>query len=401
MKVFGCCIFLLCFFSSCVEEFRLKPSRASVEKQLVIQGRIAAGDKSIIYVSYSQPLGEYKQAEKVLDAQVRIVGQNGYQGVLAEYDEENGCYWIDSKELPDDTMYALQVEVNNESYQSEYLSLLDTPEIENVTYKEHGDGISIHVQTKGCENSSSHYMWSYEEDWESHASVDITKIPEDLCWYEPEIYPIPFSDEYNPYYYCWGHSVSSDILIYSTETLQENVLDIELLRIPVYDVRISYIYSVLVKQFSLSDEAYHYYRTLEKLSEENSGLFAPMPSELKGNVTCISNPNIPVQGYVLAANIQSKRIYIYESDFKEIVSEYNTLGCLWEKPDLSDENWRWKWIDLIDSGALVVAKYGKWQPYENPAHFMNSVLYRRPCVDCRLGDRATKKRPDFWPTNHE
>ena len=136
MKVFWSCIFLLFFFSSCIEEFRLKPSRASVEKQLVIQGRIAAGDKSIIYVSYSQPLGEYKQAEKVLDAQVRIVGQNGYLGVLAEYDEENGCYWIDSKELPDDTMYALQVEVDGESYQSEYLSLLDTPEIKDVVYTE-------------------------------------------------------------------------------------------------------------------------------------------------------------------------------------------------------------------------------------------------------------------------
>ena len=31
----------------------------------------------------------------------------------------------------------------------------------------------------------------------------------------------------------------------------------------------------------------------------------------------------------------------------------------------------------------------------------NSILYSPNCVDCRTVDGATKKRPDFWPTDHK
>jgi hypothetical protein len=32
---------------------------------------------------------------------------------------------------------------------------------------------------------------------------------------------------------------------------------------------------------------------------------------------------------------------------------------------------------------------------------LNSVLYSNTCVDCRETKGANKKRPDFWPNNHE
>ena len=58
----------------------------------------------------------------------------------------------------------------------------------------------------------------------------------------------------------------------------------KLLEIPRDDVRISYIYSILVKQWSLSDEAYRFFRTQKLYTEESSGLFTPMPTEISGNV---------------------------------------------------------------------------------------------------------------------
>ena len=402
MRVSWICFFciLLCF-SSCIEDFQINGSASIVERQIVVQGRIAVGDQSVIYVSYSQPLGSKDKPELVMNAEVRVVGENGFQSSLAKFDEENGYYWIDTKELPDNTKYALQVEVNGESYQSEYLSLQDTPEIGNVIYEEHAEGISIHVQTQGSRDSSPHYMWSYEEDWETHAPVDITKVPGILYyWYNHQIYQHEFSAEYNPYLYCWGHNASSQIFIYSTETMQQNKVDVELLQIPIDDIRISYIYSLLVKQCSLSDEAYRYYHTLQTYFENNQALFPVMPVEIKGNMKCTSNPDIRVQGYVLATNVKTKRIFIYESEFKQIHSEYETKYCSSENPNVADEYWKEKWNDKVNSGALIVSGNGYWSPDKNE-DYMKSILYSRSCVDCRTADGATKKRPDFWPNNHE
>ena len=32
---------------------------------------------------------------------------------------------------------------------------------------------------------------------------------------------------------------------------------------------------------------------------------------------------------------------------------------------------------------------------------LQSIRYRKQCVDCRETKGATKKRPDFWPNDHE
>ena len=388
-------ILILC---SCIEEYQLKESAQSNERQVVIQGKITSGDKSVIHISYTQPLGSKEEPETVLNAKVLIVGQNGYQSEPAQFDMENDFYWIDTEELPSNTLYALQVEANGETFLSEYQALLQTPDIDEVKYEEKDESISIRLLTQGNEHDSSHYLWTYEEDWEFHAPVDIKGVS-GIPFYDKNIYQQGFSDGYNPYYYCWGHNTSAYIHIYSTENLETNLVNIELVEIPADDIRISYIYSILVKQWSLSNEAYRYYRALEQYVEESSGLFAPMPSELKGNISCVSNPDVNVQGYVLASTLQTKRIFVYNSDFTKVYPQYDG-GCSWKTPDLSDNNWSHIWGESIKKGAIAITTNGYYQPSLNP-NYGESTLYSRECVDCRAVEGATKKRPDFWPTDHE
>ena len=126
-------ILILC---SCIEEYQLKESAQSNERQVVIQGKITSGDKSVVHISYTQPLGSKEEPETVLNAKVLIVGQNGYQSEPAQFDMENDFYWIDTEELPSNTLYALQVEANGETFLSEYQALLQTPDIDEVKYEE-------------------------------------------------------------------------------------------------------------------------------------------------------------------------------------------------------------------------------------------------------------------------
>ena len=405
-------LFLFCFcLCSCIEEYQIKNSTASDERQLVIQGRIATGDQSVIYVSYTQPLGSEEESESVLGADIKIIGQNGYESTLAEFDIEKDCYVIDTQELPANTLYALQVELDGKSYHSEFLSLQNTPEIEDLSYTESDEGISLHLKVQGNDHTSPHYMWSHEEDWEFHAPINFANIPGIIySFYNFNIYQKgSFTDGHNAYYYCWGHNASSSINLYSTENLEENRIDVNLFNIPIDDVRISYIYSLQVKLYSLSNEAYRYYHALKSYTEGTSGLFPTMPTEIKGNIACTSHSGIKVQGYVLAANVQTKRIFIYESEFKHIRSEYESNGCMWEKPEESyafgnvsnPDEWQTYWSDMIKKGAMAITTNGYYDPFLNPDHWKESVLYHRECIDCHTVEGATKKRPDFWPNNHE
>ena len=376
--------------ASCVEEFKV-PNTASEknESELVIQGRILSGERSTFYLSMTSAFGNNNNLNAPIEnAEITIVGQNGYKTGPAEYDRIFNHYIINTDKLPQNTQYAVKVIWEGETYQSEFQELQASPEIDEITYKENADGISIHVSTHDSEDGRRAYMWTYSEDWEFHSEINMFNMGATI--YNQDIYQGTASK--NPYYYCWGHNDSYNINIYSTENLKENrVAEYKLLDIPIDDIRISYIYSILVKQWSLSDDAYNFFRIQKLYTEESSGLFTPMPTEISGNVKCVSNPKIKVRGYVLAATITSKRIFIYEKDLN-IPSEYE--NCRFEFPDPLNGNWIKRWTENINAGKAIAV-------IPNAVLDLYSTLYNKECFDCMQTAGATKKRPDFWPNNHE
>ena len=392
---------MIVLISSCIEEYQIPKSALVSSKEVVIQGRILAGEESVFYVSYTKAFGDRSQLqETILNAKVTIIGQNGYESKKAEFNMENDRYVIDTKDLEANTLYAVKVEAEGETYQSDFLTLLETPEIKDITYKEREDGISIHVSTEGESGTFKNYMWTFEEDWEFTAPIDfVTHFKGGgTVIYNDEFYPLKDKAK-NEYYRCWKHNKSSNIYIYSTNKLQENsVKDYELFRIAGNDPKISSIYSLLLKQTSISDEAYHYYEQLKRFSEESGGLFTPMPHEIKGNITCTSNPAIKARGYILSAKVKSQRIFIYASDFSKRETPYHYVPC--EEKPLSEIDPR-AWGELttaIGNGAIVYSPQSLfYSRYWLAQLDKEDIFYTRSCVDCRAVENATNKRPDFWP----
>ena len=384
-------LLLILLYSGCVEEYKV-PSKTveNFEEELVIQGRILSGEQSTFYISMTSAFGNNVNGEPIQNAEISIIGQNGYESERAVYDNQHKYYVINTINLPQNTLYAVKVVLDGETYQSNFQELQMSPEIDEITYKEHVDGITIHVSTHDSEDGRRAYMWSCTEDWEFHSDLDFVGISGGFVLYNKDIYPVEGGK--NPYLYCWGHQESGNIYIYSTANLKENVVkEHELFRIPNDDIRISYIYSILVKQWSLNDDAYNYFRTLKLYTEDTGGLFAPMPAEIDGNVSCISNPDIKVRGYVLAATVTEKRMFIYESDFKQMVSDYQ--NCNWNIPG-QYVGWERAWMESMEKGHSVIFT-------ETGNIDQTSKLYSRNCFDCRETEGSTKKRPDFWPNNHE
>ena len=159
---------------SCVEEYTIpETTAAAYEAEVVIEGRILAGEESVVYLSYTTPLNSEEAVSDILNAQVYVIGQNGYRSQAAEFDIENNCYVVDTRTLENNTHYALEVTVDGDTYQSEFQPLLISPEIDEVTWRENENGVSIHVTTLAEKDEPRHFMWSFEEDWEIHAEVDM------------------------------------------------------------------------------------------------------------------------------------------------------------------------------------------------------------------------------------
>lgn len=288
------------FFFSCIEEYTIpKEGTLTMASDIVIQGRILSGDKSIVYIARTQPLNSKEENESVPNAQVTIIGQNGYETSSGKFDDQQQAYQIETKDLPNNTHYAIKVELDGETYQSRFQPIYDTPEIENITYKEHEDGISIHVSTSNTDSGAKGYMWSYEEDWEFHADFNMASVNDGIVLYNESIYQIEGTK--NPYYYCWQ-------------------------------------------------------------------------------------------------NQKSNNIFIYEEKFELIHSQYEP-ECIWKAPTESNSH-QYEWDQLIKQGAIAITTNGSYSKFKNP-DFLKSILYSKECVDCRAVEGATKKRPDFWPNNHE
>ena len=392
-------IFLLIFTTvalSCIDEYTIpKTTAIKYEAELVIEGRILAGEESVFNLTYTTPLNNEEKTPEILNAQIYVIGQNGYRSEVAEFDLENNCYTIDTRSLENNTHYAVEVTVDGDTFQSDFQSLLKSPEIDEVIWQENESSVSIYVTTLAEKTDSRHFMWSFEEDWEFHAEVDMRGNKYIKPVYNKRHYP-DLTEDHNPYLYCWMHNTSRNIHLYSSANLYENqAKNIKLHEISIEDIRISYIYSILVKQWSLSDEAYNYYATLKRYTEEPEGLFTPILSDYQGNIRCISNPSKRVHGYVLASNVTTKRIFIYEEDFKHMRSLYSDSRC-------SIKNWEG---DFMSMGAII-SSYPWASPWvvmakDGKPEDLDALLYNWFCVDCRHTKGATKKRPDFWPNNHE
>lgn len=382
---------------SCIDEYTIpKTTTVAYEAEVVIEGHILAGEESVVYLSSTTPLNTEEEASDMLNAQVYVIGQNGYRSEVAEFDIEDNCHIIDTRTLKNNTHYAVEVIVDGDTYQSEFQPLLTSPEIDEVTWKENESSVSIFVTTQAEKDDPRHFMWSFEEDWEFHAEVDIRGNEKIKPIYVKELYP-DLTETRNPYLYCWMHDASRNILLYSTANLSENLVEnTKLHEISIEDIRISYIYSILVKQWSLSDEAYSYYATLKRYTEENEGLFTPILSDYQGNIVCTSNPDKRAHGYVMASSVATKRIFIYEEEFKHMRTLYSNPNCWPKTKDIMGTE---SWGDLITSFPwlsrwVIMAKDGNW-------NHPDAILYDWNCADCLCTPGATKKRPDFWPNDHE
>jgi hypothetical protein len=364
---------------SCIYPFN--PSIDEIHDLLVIDGHIIKGEKvQTISVSRSSV---YNQPRFLPESGclVRVVDDKGKFFTFTE--TAKGIY---TSNIPDalikyNTAYQLFVTTpDNMNYESTPELLLADSPIDSVYYVEEPgqsaatgtmEGVQVYTDLKAEDGAARFYRWVMDETWEYERTYPIEFKYDGL---KKRIIQMPIDSD--TLIVCWITLPVIGFYSSSTDKLKVN----EKKKIPLNYIssisnRLYIKYSVLVKQYSLSESAYDYFNTKKNETQESGGLYQTQPVQSTSNIINSDNPDERVLGYFWASSFSQKRIII-KPPFKFVKKEQcypwipNWEGLAKMDPDINNSFY----IVTID-GVMHQAE--------------------EKCFDCTKAG-GNQKRPDFW-----
>lgn len=353
-----CYIFLV---FSCTEEYipELKPSDQSV---MVVEGFINISGESNIRLSRSKNFGDSGMYMPVNGAAVVIESENQQQYPLLETATGNYISFINN--LDPAQKYRLKIAVNGKQYESAFESPEITSPIDSISWSNSGNSIDLTLNSQGNTNER-YFLFNFNETWEFKSKYEA------FYKYENGAVVGRPREEIAAIYTCWKSRSSTNILTTSTMNYNPNKIVFPLLSISPGDQRLSVRYSMLVNKIAISRKAYEFYQLIKRNTESTGSIFGPLPSEVVGNIKCITDPAELVIGYVSVSSPQEKRVFIPKQwDY------FYGCGDVFVEP---------KDIHLYFPNYIPYAEKGIGEGYFSaPAD----------CMDCTL--QGTNRRPTFW-----
>lgn len=367
----------LILFISCREVY--KPAILSSSKTyIVVEGVLNVNGPTSITLSRTTAL-ESTAFDGELNAQVSVEGKDNISRPLSA--AGNGIYSSLNLGLTLNNEYRLRIRTSSgKEYLSDYVTARTTPAIDSITWRQEDRGLQLFVNTHDASNNTRYYRWDYAETWEvwSYYTAgwiyikDSNRVRRILPQEDASV--------------GWKYDSSKTILLGSSASLASDII----FRLPVNFIeagseKLGVRYSILVKQYALDKAGYAFYELMKKNTESIGTIFDPQPSEVKGNIHCISNPGELVIGYISASTVAEKRIFIANQD---LVSWRYQQDCP-IKEIINDPDS----IRLAFQGGLMPwdVKYSVSRPGE--VGFYMSSFGR--CVDVtRKG--ASLIKPSYW-----
>ncbi|MEP6845469.1 MAG: DUF4249 domain-containing protein, partial [Panacibacter sp.] len=262
---------------------------------LVVEGYInSGGGPSTITLTRTTKLIDSVFVLFEHNAQVSIESDNNQNFPMKE--GVNGSYISDVLNLDPASKYRVRIYTQNgKEYTSDFAPVKYTPVIDSISWQRENGGLQTYINTHDAQNNTKYYQWKYAETWEIHSpyysSLFYTHDPVTSLITGVE-YSNPLT--HNPdttIHKCWQSYVSRNIILGSSEKLNTDRIYLPLSYIEPASVQLSVLYSIELKQYALSSGAYVFYQQLKKNTEQLGSIFDAQPSELKGNIQCITNPS--------------------------------------------------------------------------------------------------------------
>jgi hypothetical protein len=373
MKKVAVILFLIISVMGCKKPYN-PPAITGNGSYLVVEGVINAGsDSTTIKLSRTVNISDANAANPVLHATVAVQSDQDVSYPLTE--TTNGNYVSTGLNLDNTHTYRLNIKTtNNEQYQSDLVPVLVTPAIDRLGFKilsvPADTGIQIYANTHDATNTVKYYRWDYDENWEFYAKY--------ISRWKADGDSIRLRHSNENITVCYTNDVSSDIVLGSTAKLQQDIIyQNPIVNIPHTSEKIEDDYTILLREYALTADAYNFWVSLKKNTEQLGSIFDAQPSQITGNIHCITNPSEPVIGYISVSTVTSKRIYISNANLPAWVPTY---------PYTCEQ-------DAVNSKAEIISTLildsSRFIPTTAP-----NTYSTRECVDCTI--RGTKTPPPFW-----
>ena len=372
-------IFLLIVFASCKKPYN-PPAIKVDNKFLVIDGTLinSPDSPSIITLSRTVKLTDTTQAiYSETGASVSVEDSTGSTFNFVEM--PNGKYQSAPLSLNISDKYRLKITTSNgEAYTSDFVEMKQTPSIDSIIWQQQND-VMIYLNTHDPLNTTKYYRWDYVETYQYEAPLQA-----ELSQNNGTLF---YVDSTNQTFDCWRSVNSTDIILGSSIALSKDVISrAPITIVPQNSQKISIRYSILIKQYALTQDAYQYFSILKKNTENLGSIFDAQPTQLTGNIHSVKNPSEVVIGFFTASTVQQKRIFITKYD----VTNWNFVDTNRTCDPISIGH-----APLPDPGFFV---YDYPDPQYYPYYFCGSsclMIARRECVDCRVRG-GTNQKPSYW-----
>jgi uncharacterized protein DUF4249 len=370
-------VLLLATLTRCKQVYTPPAIKAS-NNYLVVDGFINTGANaiSVFHLDRTRNLGDsITTGIPELHATVTILSSQGVSYPLND-PAGTGIYSSVPLHLDISQQYKLAITTSDgRRYQSDAVPCRQTPPIDSVFWQQPND-FTVYLTAHDPANATRYYRFDYSETWEHDANIisPWTVVNGNLV----------ASDSSNQHWQCWTTDSSTNILLTTTAALgQDLVSSFPILTIPNGDPRINIRYSVLVRQYAITEDAYNYWLLVQKTSQGLGTLFDLQPTQLTGNLHCLTNPSEPVIGYLSATSTQQQRIFVYETYLRNWQHNSPGFGC--DTIQIAYNPNDFPVFSFPDTN------YGPY--YFNGANVL--VLAPLFCLDCtRFG--GTTVKPPFW-----
>jgi len=371
----------------CKKPFSPPASISAAGKHLVVEG-VINGNNDSTFIKLSRT--------KKVDTLRTVYPESGAQ-VTVESDANNvypltatipGTYACPPLNLDIAHKYRLRIKTaDNKEYVSDFVPVKHAPAIDSLGFTAQSSGVQIYVNAHDDAGATHYYRWEYREDWQFHSKYISTYLGYNL--------PRPVDQQIHD---CFTGDQSTDINLASTTKLARDVIYQGLIIfIPANSEKIETKYSILVKQYALTNDAYAFWENLQTNTEKLGSIFDVLPSQAQTNFHCVTDPAELVIGYLSVGNVSAKRIYITAAQLLPTYSPqypcYCELDTLFASPNPKipqELAWTEQYNRSPSSYKLVQAFF----PTPDLGVPDKYTYYTNLCVDCTV--RGTVKAPSFW-----
>lgn len=385
-KLLGLLLFIGCW--GCKEKY-IAPLNNPLTTYLVVEGFINSGTgATTIKLSRTTKLSDTITILKEIKATVRVEAKNSTSSFLFT-ESSAGTYTYPQLTLNPSDEYRVRIQTSNgKQYLSDYSSVRTTVDIDSISWKQENNGVQIYANAHDAANKTKYYRYEYDETWEFHSA-----FPTLLKTYlsaSGEAHHIGYADSVrgsfdSSIYKCWKSFSSTNILVTTTERLTQDVVSsFPLTFIEPDSWKLSVLYSINLKQYAMSSDAYHFYEQLRRNTQQLGSIFDAQPSDNTGNIhPAAAGSTEVVIGFIEVSQEKQKRIFISNA---QVPAWRYDAGCL--ESDRSIPN--------PDSVKELIGLSNRATHADPLSTDLKRVFYAPiACVDCTK--KGVNVKPSFWP----